>query len=62
MSFIDRYKIITSILMVVLGGIITYRSIVNWTNIMIFVFGVSFLGFGLYRLKFVIDYYRSRKG
>lgn len=58
----DYYQIIVSILLVLLGGWILARNLFQTpTLIMGWILGGSLLAFGIYRLKFVIDYFRKKR-
>ena len=61
LSRTDYYQIITSTLMVILGAIILIRSLSGTTTIMILLVGGGFLALGLYRLNFVIKYFRGKR-
>ena len=58
----DYYQIFTSILMVILGAIILFRSFSGGTiTIMTLFVGGGFLALGSYRLNFVIKYFREKR-
>lgn len=57
----DYYQIVTSVLMVVLGGIILIRSVTEKVTLMPLLVGGGFLALGLYRLNFVIKYLREKR-
>ena len=62
LSALDYYKILVSVLMVGLGILILYRSVLRGLNIMPVIVGLSFIGFGAYRIKFIINYFKQRGG
>jgi len=57
----DYYQITISILMVILGIVILFRSLQGGISGMTLLVGGGFLGLGCYRLKFVIRYFRERR-
>lgn len=57
----DYYQISISILMVILGVVILFRSLTEDFTIMALLVGGGFLALGCYRLKFVARYLRERK-
>jgi uncharacterized membrane protein HdeD (DUF308 family) len=57
----DYYQIFTSIFMVILGAIILFRSMSHSTRIMPLLVGVGFLALGVYRLNFVMRYFKERR-
>ncbi len=57
----DYYQIVTSVLMVILGAIILIRSVSGSIAIMTLLVGGGFLALGLYRLNFVVKYFRIRR-
>jgi hypothetical protein len=57
----DYYQIITSTLMAILGVIILSRSLIAGFTVMSVLVGGGFLALGIYRLKFVIKFYRERR-
>jgi hypothetical protein len=61
LSKMDYYQIITSTLMVILGGIILFRSLSQGFMLMPVLVGGGFLALGLYRLSFVVKYLRTRR-
>ncbi len=60
LKFIEFYKIITTLLMLGLGIVIVYRSIIHWYSLMILILGVSLIGFGLYRIALIVRYFQNR--
>jgi len=59
---LDYYQILVSILLAVFGIWILLRELLQGRLIvMAWVLGGSFLAFGLYRLKYVVDYFRGVK-
>ena len=62
LSKMDYYQIITSTLMVILGGIILFRSLSQGFMLMPVLVGGGLLALGLYRLNFVVKYLRTRRG
>ncbi len=60
LSFLDYYRIILSFLLIIVGGIVIYRSISEMLILGIALGGAMF-AFGIYRVKFVLDYFK-RKG
>jgi hypothetical protein len=61
LSRMDYYQIITSTLMVILGGIILFRSLSQGFMLMPLLVGGGLLALGLYRLNFVVKYLRTRR-
>jgi hypothetical protein len=61
LSKMDHYQIITSALMVILGGIILFRSLSQGFMLMPLLVGGGLLALGLYRLNFVVKYLRTRR-
>jgi hypothetical protein len=57
----DYYQISISVLMVILGTIILFRSLQDGINGMTLLVGGGFLGLGCYRLKFAVKYFRERR-
>ena len=61
LSRMDYYQIITSALMVILGAIILFRSLSQSFMLMPLLVGGGLLALGIYRLNFVVKYFRKRK-
>jgi uncharacterized membrane protein HdeD (DUF308 family) len=61
LSKTDYYQIVTSVLMVVLGAIILFRSLTDSITVMPLLVGGGFLALGCYRLNFVIKYFREKR-
>jgi len=61
LSKMDYYQIITSALMVILGGIILFRSLSQAFMLMPVLVGGGLLALGLYRLNFVVKYLKTRR-
>ena len=61
LSRMDYYQIITSTLMVILGAIILFRSVSQGIMLMPLLVGGGLLALGVYRLNFVVKYFRKRK-
>lgn len=61
LSKMDYYQIITSALMVILGAIILFRSLTQGIMLMPVLVGGGLLALGVYRLNFVVKYFRERK-
>jgi len=59
---IDYFKILTTALMIVLGGLILIRSGMRGAPVGGYVMGVAFLAYGLYRSKLILTALRERKG
>ncbi len=57
----DYYQIFTSILMLILGGIVLIRSLSGPFFILPLLIGTGLVGLGGYRLNFVIKFFRVRK-
>jgi hypothetical protein len=57
----DYYQITISVLMVILGMVILFRSLQDGISGMTLLVGGGFLGLGCYRLKFVVAYFRERR-
>ena len=61
LSKMDYYQIFTSTLMVILGAIILFRSLSQGIMLMPLLVGGGLLALGVYRLNFVVKYFRKRK-
>jgi uncharacterized membrane protein HdeD (DUF308 family) len=61
LSKMDYYQIITSALMVILGAIILFRSLSQQIMLMPLLVGGGLLALGIYRLNFVVKYFRERR-
>jgi len=60
---LDYYQILVSVLLVVFGIWILLRELLQGRLIVTaWILGGSFLAFGLYRLKYVVDYLWGVKG
>ena len=57
---IDYYQIIISVLMIVFGIVILFRSINIGISLPQVLIGGGFLGFGLYRGIFIVRYFKSK--
>jgi small-conductance mechanosensitive channel len=57
----DYYQITISVLMVILGIVILFRSFEGGIGAMTLLVGGGFLGLGCYRLKFVLAYFMERR-
>jgi hypothetical protein len=57
----DYYQIVTSTLMLILGAVILIRSVSQNITIMTFLVGGGFLALGVYRLSFVIKYFKEKR-
>jgi uncharacterized BrkB/YihY/UPF0761 family membrane protein len=57
----DYYQITISVLMLILGIVILFRSLQNGISSMVLLVGGGFLGLGCYRLKFVVAYLVERR-
>ena len=57
----DYYQITISVLMVILGVVILFRSFQGGISGMPLLVGGGFLGLGCYRLRFVVQYFRERR-
>jgi uncharacterized BrkB/YihY/UPF0761 family membrane protein len=57
----DYYQITISVLMVILGMVILFRSLQDGISGMTLLVGGGFLGLGCYRLKFVVGYFMERR-
>jgi uncharacterized membrane protein HdeD (DUF308 family) len=60
-SRVDYYQIFISVLMVILGVVILFRSFAENINLMPLFVGGGFLALGIYRLSFVVKYFRTRR-
>ncbi|MBM3235674.1 hypothetical protein FJZ31_05190 [Candidatus Poribacteria bacterium] len=60
LSVLDYYRIILSFLLIIVGGVVVYRSLSEMVILGIALGGAMF-AFGIYRVKFVWDYF-TRKG
>lgn len=56
----DYYQIVTSFLMPVLGVMILARSKFAVSYLMPVLVGVAMTAFGLYRISFIIKYFRAK--
>lgn len=61
LKFIDYYQIFISIMMVILGGIILFRCFQIGVNFLSLLVGAGFLFLGIYRIKFIINFFKKRK-
>lgn len=60
LSFLDYYRILASVLLVVFGAWILLRDLFEGRSVvMAWILGFGFLLFGLYRMKFVYDFFRK---
>ena len=60
LRFLDYYQILVSLLLVVFGAWILLRDLFEGRSVMMaWILGLSFLLFGLYRMKFVYDHFRK---
>jgi uncharacterized membrane protein HdeD (DUF308 family) len=57
----DYYQVITSAVMVILGAIILFRTLAHSVIIMPILVGGGLLALGIYRLSFVLKYFKERK-
>lgn len=60
-NFLDYYRIILTILMIVLGFIILYRSYLISAPFIAYIVGLSFILFGIYRTKSIIRFFKDIK-
>jgi hypothetical protein len=58
---LDYYQTLTSMLMIISGGIILLRTVFSGIFILSFLVGGGLLGLGIYRLSFVYKYLKERK-
>jgi uncharacterized membrane protein HdeD (DUF308 family) len=61
LSRTDYYQIFTSVLMLMLGAIILFRSLTDNVIVMPLLVGGGFLALGIYRLNFVVKYFKERR-
>jgi uncharacterized membrane protein HdeD (DUF308 family) len=61
LSKTDYYQIVTSVFMVILGAIILFRSLSEKIAFMPLLVGVGFLALGVYRLNFVVKYFKEKR-
>jgi uncharacterized membrane protein HdeD (DUF308 family) len=61
LSKTDYYQIVTSVFMVILGAIILFRSLSENIAFMPLLVGAGFLALGVYRLNFVIKYFKEKR-
>ena len=61
LSRADWYQIFTSVLMVMLGAIILFRSLTDGITPMTLLVGGGFLALGCYRLNFVVKYFKEKR-
>jgi len=58
---LDYYQIVISFLLVLLGAWILARNLFQTPTLsMGWILGVSFLAFGIYRMKYILEYFRKR--
>ena len=57
----DYYQILSSALFLIIGATILFRSLQNSIVVMALLVGVGFLALGVYRLRFVVIYFRERR-
>jgi hypothetical protein len=58
---LDYYQTLTSMLMIIAGGIILLRTVFSGIFILSLLVGGGLLGLGIYRLSFVYKYLKERK-
>lgn len=61
LSRTDYYQIFTSVLMVMLGAVILFHSLTENVILMPLLVGGGFLALGIYRLNFVVKYFKERR-
>ena len=61
LSRMDYYQIFTSVLMLIVGIIILFRSFTDSITMVPLLVGGGFLALSCYRLKFVIRYFSERR-
>ncbi|MGB9736159.1 MAG: hypothetical protein ACP5JP_08015 [bacterium] len=64
LSLTDKIKAMNSGLFIVIGVIIVIRTVDLMTDLYALfplLVGISFIGFGIYRIRFVVKYIRSRQ-
>lgn len=61
LSKTDYYQIVTSMFMVILGAIILFRSLSENVAFMPLLVGVGFVALGVYRLNFVVKYFKEKR-
>jgi hypothetical protein len=54
LRFVDRFQIVTTALILVVGAVILFRSMALHTPIDSYGLGAAFLFYGIYRLRFII--------
>ncbi len=57
--FIEYFKAFNSFLFIILGGVIILHSLFSVPTVPAVLAGGSFLGFGIYRIRFVIRYIKG---
>jgi len=60
-TWMDGYRTVTSVLMVVLGIAILGRTLPSGVHLTAVLVGLCFVGLGAYRLSFVLAYLRRRR-
>ncbi|HXX37233.1 MAG TPA: hypothetical protein VEP50_03650 [bacterium] len=60
-TWTDGYRTVTSVLMVVLGGVILARTLSFGVHLIAVLVGGCFVALGVYRLSFVVAYLRRRR-
>jgi hypothetical protein len=61
LSSMDYYQIFTSVLMLIIGAIIVFRSFAGTVTVAGLLVGGGFLALSCYRLRFVIRYFEERR-
>jgi uncharacterized membrane protein HdeD (DUF308 family) len=61
LSSMDYYQIFTSVLMLVMGAVILFRSFTGSVTVPALLVGAGFLALSCYRLRFVIRYFEERR-
>ncbi|MFH1825197.1 MAG: hypothetical protein ABH873_08270 [Candidatus Firestonebacteria bacterium] len=57
----DYIKIINTLLMLIMGTVILYKSFRDTLTFNFYLIGILFVGFGIYRIKLIKDYFKRVK-
>ena len=58
---LDYFQLVNSFLFVGLGVIIILRSMKSETFLLPLIFALVFMGFGIYRLRFFVRYFKGKR-
>lgn len=57
---LDRFRIGVTLALILLGGIILVRGLREGLGLSPLIMGAAFIAFGVYRMGFVVRYFRQR--